>query len=96
MQINRLGEHENPELCVCACLKEKALLGLQILIPSTHSTALLGETGEGVCLPCLSPYNICFLLASSTYRSLAEDISKILWEAERHQWFPSVFIKMGF
>lgn len=48
MQVGRLEEHENPELCVCACLKEKALLGLHNLIPSTP-TALLGETGE-VCV----------------------------------------------
>lgn len=90
VQRDRLGEHENPELHVCACLKEKALLGLHILIPSMPSTALLGKTGEGVCMPCLSLHNICFLLASSTYRSLGEEISEISWEVDRHQWFLSV------
>lgn len=53
--LHWLGEHENPELCVCACLKEKALLGLHILIPSMPSTALLGESGEGVFAMPFSP-----------------------------------------
>lgn len=27
------------------------------------------------------------------YRSLGEETSKISWEVDRHQWFPSVIIK---
>lgn len=72
---------------LCLCLPEgEGIAGVAHPDPSTLPAPLLGE--GGVSLLCLPLYNICFLLAF--YRSLGEEISEILWEVDRHQWFLSV------
>lgn len=87
MQRDRLGE-------LCVLPKGEGIIGAAHPDP-LHTAYTFAQGNRCVfAMPSSLQYLLSFGLL--IYRSLGEEISEILWEVDRHQWFLNVFTKMDF